>query len=84
MFHKMMEKKKCFLNFTCQKKKKQGTLKERLLASAVAVFCEITVYHLFSSMMMFFFLVMGKKRKEKKKKLIIKRVRNQVFFFIFQ
>lgn len=31
VFHKMMERK----NFTCQKK--QGTLKERLLASAVAV-----------------------------------------------
>lgn len=35
-FTKAMEKK-MFLNFMCQEKK-QGTLKERLLASAVAVF----------------------------------------------
>lgn len=38
-----------FLEFHVSKK--QGTLKERLLASAVAVFCEITVYHLFMSVM---------------------------------
>lgn len=36
-FHRNDGEKKKSLNFMCQKKKKRGTLKERLLASAVAL-----------------------------------------------
>lgn len=60
----------------CQKKKR-GTLKERLLASAVALFLwDNCLSFVVVDDDVFIFLVMSKR---KEKKLIKKKVRNQVF-----
>lgn len=78
----MTEKKKVRLWISCVRKKKKdkrGTLKERLLASAVALLLWVICLSFVDDDDdddVFIFLVLGKK---KKKKLIKKKVRNQVF-----
>lgn len=63
------KKKFVLLNFMCQKKKekrKRGTLKERLLASAVALLLWDNCLSFVVYSDVFTFLVMGKKKKKSK------------------
>lgn len=68
VFHRNDGEKKIVFEFHVKKKKKRGTLKERLLASAVALFLwDDCLSFVVIDDDVFIFLVMGKRKKKRKK-----------------